>query len=704
MRIHSIEIRNFRSICQLKLDLDPFVCVIGHNNAGKSTLLMALTLFRTGSAIKQTDFYDADKEALIKVTFKGLTKELLSELAPEHADRIFKIVRDEQLTLVRRYDVNGKSSLNCILLLPKDGAKDPRNIKASLRGVKGAKNLCEKLSEAYPDRRGDIEAAKPTTQGATLELASQFQSDLSPTDLEERETSLPTGIPASIEPLMPEILYIPAVKDLTDELKTKEASSFGKIIRVLLELVNDAEELADVRNAFSQLDGMLNRVTQDGKTDDNRLVVIKRIESRVQDFIREQFDSVNVEIEIPPPDLKTIFSSAKIFLHDGVKTDVESKGDGLKRAVLFALLRTLVSIQQERKTDENISSARYLFLFEEPELYLHPNSQRVLYDALRQISETHQVCVCTHSPYFFSASETGTYVRLKKVEADDGNPPKCDSLSVDLSTDVGFKDAFQIICFENSNAAFFSDRVLLVEGDCDVIYLKHLAKTLNPKWNFDRHNIAVVKVGGKGSFARYRKFFASFDVEVRIVADLDAIADQFEKLSASAKSVSLRSALIEQVNRLDDASSQPKVKKSQAKDITKKRTFLERYNSCRDIAQRISTGDVVSEEDLELFGSLFEEEVKLRRRRIIESDTRVESAKQTLLASLREEGIAVLSRGAIEAYYPPNVKGEDKPTRAIAACCAVPDRETAIRLSGQVVTGGDDGKTELEHIFSCIFN
>ena len=235
---------------------------------------MALTLFRNGPAIKQTDFYDADKEAFIKVTFKGMTKELLSELAPEHADRIFKIVRDEQLTLVRRYDVNGKSSLNCILLLPKDGAKDPRNIKASLRGVKGAKNLCEKLSEAYPDRRGDIEAAKPTTQGATLELASQFQSDLSPTDLEERATSLPTGIPASIEPLMPEILYIPAVKDLTDELKTKEASSFGKIIRVLLELVNDAEELAEVRNAFSQLDGMLNRVTQDGKTDDNRLCLL----------------------------------------------------------------------------------------------------------------------------------------------------------------------------------------------------------------------------------------------------------------------------------------------------------------------------------------------------------------------------------------------------------------------------------------------
>jgi len=705
MRIHSVEIRNFRSICHLKLDLDPFVCVIGHNNAGKSTLLMALTLFRSGSAIKNTDFYVANEDALIKVTFKGVTNELLSELAPEHVDRISEIVRDGQLTLVRRYDVNGKSSLNCVQLLPKDEVKDPANIKASLKGVKGVSKLCEKLSEAYPNRTSDIEEAKPITQGAALQLAARFQSELSADDLEEREASLPTGIPASIEPLMPEILYIPAVKDLTDELKTKEASSFGKIIRVLLELVDDAEELAQIRNAFSQLDGMLNRVTQeDGKTDDNRLAEIQRIERRVEEFIREQFDSVDVEIEIPPPDLKTIFSSAKIYLNDGVKTDVESKGDGLKRAVLFALLRTLVSIQQERKTVGNISTARYLFLFEEPELYLHPNSQRVLYDALRQISDTHQVCVCTHSPYFFSASETGAYVRLKKVAANDGNPPKCVSLSVDLSKDLKFKDAFQIICFENSNAAFFSDRVLLVEGDCDVIYLKHLAKTLDAAWDFDRQNIAVVKVGGKGSFARYRKFFASFEVDVRIVTDLDTISDQFEKLSASADSMKLRSALIELVNRMDDASSQTQVTKSQAKDITKKRTFLERYDSCRDIAHRISTGESISADDLALFGSLFEEEVKLRRRRIIESDPSVDSAKQTLLASLREEGIVILSRGAIEAYYPENVEGEDKPTRAISACRAVYDRENAILLSDKVLANGGNEKTELELIFSCIFD
>lgn len=670
MRIHSVEIDNFRSIFHLKLKLDPFVCVIGHNNAGKSTLLMALTLFRSGSAIKSTDFYDPAKEAFIRVTFHGVNEELLDSLAGEHSDRISEIVKDEQLTLVRRYGIDGKSTMRCIQSLPRDAKRDPVNLKASLRGVKGASGLCQKLLEAYPDRKDEVDAKKPSTQAAVLELASLLQSELPETDLEEREASLPTGIPASIEPLMPEILYIPAVKDLTDELKTKEASSFGKIIRVLLDMVNDAEELSDVRSAFSQLDRMLNRVVvEDGQTTDGRLAEVKRIEERVQGFIREQFKSVSVEIEIPPPDLKTIFSSAKIYLHDGVKTDVDSKGDGLRRAVLFSLLRTLVAVQQERNASDahgNVNSARYLFLFEEPELYLHPNSQRVLYDALRQISEEHQVCVCTHSPYFFSASDTGAYVRLKKTEAGDGQPPRCDSLAVDLSSDLGFKDAFQIICFENSNAAFFSDRVLLVEGDCDVIYLKHLAKTLRPEWDFDRCNIAVVKVGGKGSFSRYRKFFTSFDVEVRIVADLDAISDQFEKLDASEKSAGLRAELLQQVDRLIDMSTDRKVTKSQAKDITRKRTFLKKYQYCRDIALRISGGEQVNAEDLAMFASLFDEEEKLRRRNAIQNDPRAEPAKQVLLESLRADGIVVLGRGSIEEYYPGNVLGEGK--RSIFPC------------------------------------
>ena len=45
---------------------------------------------------------------------------------------------------------------------------------------------------------------------------------------------LPTGIDKSIDPMLPDVIYIPAVKDLTDDIKTTESTPFGKILAILL--------------------------------------------------------------------------------------------------------------------------------------------------------------------------------------------------------------------------------------------------------------------------------------------------------------------------------------------------------------------------------------------------------------------------------------------------------------------------------------
>ena len=45
---------------------------------------------------------------------------------------------------------------------------------------------------------------------------------------------LPTGIDKSIEPMLPDPIYIPAVKDLADDIKTTESTPFGKILAILL--------------------------------------------------------------------------------------------------------------------------------------------------------------------------------------------------------------------------------------------------------------------------------------------------------------------------------------------------------------------------------------------------------------------------------------------------------------------------------------
>jgi len=193
--------------------------------------------------------------------------------------------------------------------------------------------------------------------------------------MEEKDLILPTGFWNSIKPLLPEPILIPAVKDITDDVKTTESATFGKLLGVLLSLIEDAEEFKDILESFETLKGYLNKVETDGKVVDDRLDEVKNIELILEEHIQENFPNVNIDIIIPPPGLKKIFSGAEIQIDDGMKSSIDYKGDGLKRAVTFALLRTYV---EQKNTFKESDNSKFLFLFEEPELYLHPKAQRIL--------------------------------------------------------------------------------------------------------------------------------------------------------------------------------------------------------------------------------------------------------------------------------------------------------------------------------------
>ena len=396
-------------------------------------------------------------------------------------------------------------------------------------------------------------------------------------------------------------------------------------------------------------------------------------------------------------------------MHDGVRGDVETKGDGVKRAVLFALFRTLLHLRNAERSSENgdgETRERYQFLFEEPELYLHPNAQRILYDALVQISADHQVCVCTHSPYFFSPEDQGTFLRLRKIENPDDphSPPVAEILPIHLSGAVSVKDAYQIICYENNSAAFFCDRVVLVEGDCDVIYLQHLAKKLNGDWDFLRRNVAIVRIGGKGGFFRYRRFFEEFGVEIRIVADLDVLIDQFGKLGADEESRHFHNQLIQEIDAIIDRDGLcESVATDTHKDAITKRSFRDRYELLREACRRVAAGDEVSPTELPDIEDLFAHERNVTRRCVLATSEEIAPTKHTLLEQLRRQGINVLSIGAVDEYYPDDCTGPDKPTRALNACEKVAHREHAVACSPLIArpTGGQ--VAELDVIFANLF-
>ncbi|PPL02282.1 AAA family ATPase [Parapedobacter indicus] len=721
MYISSIKIKNYRGVKSDQLETSPFTCIIGENNAGKSTILLATSLFFSGTSLSKSDFYDEEESIEIELTFSGIDEKDINRLSPDHRARIKEILEGDKLILTRLYSTStdGKSELRCSRWAPKDPRFEKDVVGGILKGKKG-KEISESIISLFPEFGDKLSNVK--TQKDVYEKLEEIISNMQSENLELKLSPLPTGIDNSIKSLLPEPIYIAAVKDLKDDVKSKESATFGKLLSILMRFLENSEHFDKITDSFNELHKLLNVVREAELITDNRIEKLQDIERQIGSFLSENFPKSKIEIEIPKPELKQVFTNARILIDDGVRDIIETKGDGIKRAVTFALLRTYVEQYKEQKREAaetklagavegsmaevapvEASEQPYIFLFEEPELYLHPSAQKILFEALEKLTEANnQVFVTTHSPMFFSPHSTGTFVKVIKEYPVQGKPYG-KFLTVNLLKEIGAKDAFQIICYENNTAAFFANKVLLVEGDSDVIYMKEVAKLLNSEWNFDAKNIPIISINGKSNIKRFIDFYSFFQIKCFCIVDSDALIDGFEKFVVSDEIKKQREQLLGTLDKIaHEQGGQVDLPATKIKELVRRYTWKERYNKLKELGLKVKAGNALTEEEtLEIDFLFIEEENNLRRR--VFTDKAIEiPEKSSLLAELRNQDIFILSHGAIESYYPDGVTGDDKPTKALNAIKILKGYEDC-RPHLPNITLEDQEHCELEVIFKRIF-
>ena len=669
MKISKIHIANFRGIKEIDLSPAQMNCIIGENNAGKSTGLLAINLFLKGTKISESDFYEKSKEIFIDVTFSNVTETDLNKiLDKENRSRIKNIIENNELKFRRKYKIDCTSELLCYKKVPINIIYKADWIASELKGKKGGE-LKTFLKDTYQFTQNDVSnissqaAAKEKIEGLILNLPSdQFAYDWE---------HLPTGFSNTVTPMFPEPIYIPAVKDFTDETKTKESTSFGKLVKILFTQIEKSPEFLEIKNSFEKLNKMLNRqlIKDDEGNEqllDERLDSLKILESDIQQVFQESFSQIKLELQIPNPEVRQIFNSTQILVDDGIKTTIDYKGDGVKRTLVFSILRTYVE-----KLNSDSQNTDYIFLFEEPELYLHPNGQRILYNVLEKLSIKDQVFVTTHSPNFFSATPKETcFIKIYKDFS--STPPCSKAKEINFVQNSSYKDAFQIICYENSTPAFFSKKVLLVEGDSDLIFLKGLSKFINENYCFEKTNIPIIRINGKMNTKRFYEFYKHFDIEVFTLLDLDILIDGFDKLDFSSNASELNSLRQQLLTKLDQICEEKnissKIKGSIISEQIKKLSWQDKYKRLKALANKIKNRDEVSDDDLKEIDELFEFETNNKRREALKlPETFCLEEKIQLINRLYDLGYFVLNLGAIEAYYPNQTSGEDKPSKALNA-------------------------------------
>ncbi len=337
MKLNRLTVENYKGLLQADCTLSDFVCIVGENNAGKSSLLQAILLFLNGSKLSKDAFYDPTRDILITVHLNDITGDVLHSLDDTHRQKLEDYVEDGSLTLARRYSTDGTSALRVVTSVPKEDKYRAETVKAAF-AKKTGKAIAEVLRSEYPETGDDDNFDEISTQKAAKSLIDEYVANLPPQELVPKDVKLPTGFDNSIRAILPEPIYIPAVKDLLDDLKTKEGASFGKLLSILLDVIE--EDLADATETFKDLRKKLTRVRHpNGTVSDDRMERVQRIESTIQNNLQDTFRDVRIELEIPPPDIKTVLSNASVLADDGVHGRVDDKGDGFKRAITFSILR-----------------------------------------------------------------------------------------------------------------------------------------------------------------------------------------------------------------------------------------------------------------------------------------------------------------------------------------------------------------------------
>ena len=527
MKIREVTIHNWRSIRSVTLSAHDLMIFIGQNNHGKSNILSVILFFFGETGVDGLDFHRDTKELFVEVVFGDL----------DDADRTTfkKYVTAKNTIQVRKVATKeGGFSYHGYLEAPyEDWLKEASISAYTKREDAQALPLANLLPAA-----GRI--TKDAFREAQEKYIQQHRDDLSFSyELEEGPF---LGAKNVAKGIFGDVYFIPSVKKAEEDLSTKGRSVFSALYaRVINKMSETNKEFRDAKKRIASLMRILNRTNEDGTENRARPGELTSFEKSLDEELKNW--AATIDVEITPPDLDDIFKiGATVWIDDGIRTDVGRKGQGLQRALIFALVRSLAKLAHQEgapEVDDREGSSRQAsrssyFVLEEPELYLHPQAQRELFDSLVELSKGEsQVLLCTHSSSFISLDRYRSICVVRKNTVEEGTTVfQC------LFPDAKEKDLFNIAYWINPDRGelFFARKVVLAEGPTDKTVLPLLAHKLG----IFRHDYTIVDCGSKDSMPSYIQLLNQFRIPYVVVYDHDHQAGKLGDAIASADKASER--------------------------------------------------------------------------------------------------------------------------------------------------------------------
>ena len=354
MLIERIEIKNFRGIRDLVLELDEVTVLIGENNSGKSTILAALESCLTRNLTRRS----------------GAFSEYDYHLPDEHSQPI-----------------------------------DSEEIEVSIRFVEKEENewpdeVVQALAQAVQVRDDGTQSIIFRVQSGYDEVVGDFVTSWGFLDLAGNELTVAKDFRNlnALQQLAP-VFYLSALRDSAQEFRPR-GKFWSPFIR---SMKMDPDVRQDLENELAELNERVLSANESFNSVEERL----NNTSRMVPLANDQA----VGIEAIPSRVFDIMSRTQVMLSSvtGARLPINRHGEGTQSLAVICLFDAFLRSRLEDSYREHTSP---ILALEEPEAHLHPSATHAIADLLQELPG--QKVVATHSGDLAGACSITSLRRLRR--------------------------------------------------------------------------------------------------------------------------------------------------------------------------------------------------------------------------------------------------------------------------------------------------
>jgi predicted ATPase len=455
MRLRALTVENFRGYLEpTTIAIADFTSIIGCNDVGKSTLLDALEIFFNGGKPDADDAHINGRGQPTRIACQ------FDELPPT-------VIIDSrmQTTLTDEYLLNAAGNLEIIKEYDLSVTKIDAKVfaRANHPAVDGGEDLLQlnntELKARAQERSINLNGID---QRVNTDIRRLIWNGLGDLVLQERLIPLNNADAKEVWMLL-----------------QKEMPTFA-LFRADRQSRDDDDEVTNpfdtaIKDAVKSLETELNAIKE--KVQEK----VEEVAKRTLDKLREMDPRLAEELR---PEFKTEpkWASFKLSLTDHRDIPINKRGSGVRRIILLNFFRA----ESERR-QRTSNAPGIIYAVEEPESSQHPSNQRLLINALLELSaaERTQVIITTHVPGIAALIPEES---VRYVQHDDNRHPRVMSNDEDVLRRV----ADQLGVLPDKRVKL----LLYVEGPTDVSFLKYVSRLTGQIDLATDPRIAFVVTGG----------------------------------------------------------------------------------------------------------------------------------------------------------------------------------------------------------------